>query len=78
MFVTLSFGFERTAFSGIRRGEKSKKEYFSSVPLRVLPPSQKATHGWWERAVKINKSAKIMMYLCITPHLQPRGEQKRG
>jgi len=28
------------------------------VPLRAPAPSQKATHGWWERAVKNNKNAK--------------------
>lgn len=49
---------ERTAFFGIRRGEKSKKYCFGCVPLRVPPLSQKASHGWWERTVIYNKSEK--------------------
>lgn len=41
-----------------KEGGKARKIISIVCHLRVPPPSQKATHGWWERAVKNNKSAK--------------------
>lgn len=56
---------------------KESKDYFSCVPLRVLPPSQKATHGQWEKAVKNNKSAKDYYIFVYHTASAMQGKQRR-